>query len=179
MNSFILFDRDGTLIEHVHHLHQISDVTFVPGLFETLASLSRTKYRFGIVTNQSVIGRGITSRSGVERIHDYISNEVHARTGVAFDFIRTCPHLAESECSCRKPLTGLLRNELQSNSINWSSSFMIGDSNSDMQFGKNLGVNTIQLILDSRSTAISDFADHIIYEFWEILNIVSEPSHIC
>ena len=56
---FVIFDRDGTLIEHIHYLVDPNLVKFKKDIVPSLISLKNTGFKFGIITNQSVIGRGL------------------------------------------------------------------------------------------------------------------------
>lgn len=55
-----------------------------------------------VVTNQSVIGRGIVTRTAVDAIHAHLCSVVHAAGG-RIDAIYLCPHHPGDRCNCRKP----------------------------------------------------------------------------
>ena len=54
----VIFDRDGTLIDHVPYLSKVSDVVVIEGVFEALQRLVASNIQVFIATNQSGIGRG-------------------------------------------------------------------------------------------------------------------------
>lgn len=55
-----------------------------------------------------------------------------------------CPHLATQKCDCRKPKPNMaIQAKKQFPNINFEQSIMIGDSLSDMRFGRYLGMKTI------------------------------------
>ncbi|MBO4793581.1 MAG: HAD-IIIA family hydrolase, partial [Deltaproteobacteria bacterium] len=54
----VLLDRDGTLIEDRHYLHDPAGVVLLPGVGEGLKALAEAGCRLGVLTNQSGIGRG-------------------------------------------------------------------------------------------------------------------------
>ena len=97
-----MFDRDGTLIDHVHHLSSREMVKLKPNIGESLSRLANSGFRFGMITNQSVIGRKLASLVEVQEINQVISEHLKI-FGVEFDFILICPHLPEENCQCRKP----------------------------------------------------------------------------
>ena len=70
--AFVIFDRDGTLIEHVHHLTDPDLVQFKPDLQTSLQMLEKAGYRFGIITNQSVVGRGLATISDIQKVNKRI-----------------------------------------------------------------------------------------------------------
>ena len=84
--AFVLFDRDGTLIEHVHHLIDPDLVQFKNDLQSSLQILEKVGYRFGIISNQSVVGRGLASISDVERVNTKIIDFLKP-FGIIFDFV--------------------------------------------------------------------------------------------
>lgn len=145
MSRYIILDRDGTLIEHVHHLVDIEKVKLLPGVSTTLKAACSLGFRLGIVTNQSVIDRGMITIAELHAIHNMICEQIFAESGVTFDFIEFCPHLPTADCECRKPRTALLAQKIINNEIDTHSSFMVGDQESDIIFGKALGLKTIKL----------------------------------
>jgi histidinol-phosphate phosphatase family protein len=149
-NKYICLDRDGTIIEHIHHLVLVSQVSFIPGVMEGCKLLKAANFRFGIFTNQSVIGRGKASRQVVDSINDYVKKEF-LQNEIDIDFVYLCPHRPEDKCACRKPLTGMGHDALRKFPINFVESFMIGDSYSDIEFGNNLKMSTV-LISNSHYT---------------------------
>jgi len=156
MNRFVIFDRDGTLIKHVHHLSDPSLVEFQPGLIECLQILKKSHFKFGIITNQSVIGRGIATTEIVSEINLKIINYIK-RYDLDFSFILMCPHLPSEACNCRKPRIGLGIKAIEEYSLDPSNTFMVGDQISDIQFGKRLEFNTIILSESETETTRSDY----------------------
>ena len=55
--AFVIFDRDGTLINLVHHLVHPELVQPKNDLGPALQLLQNYDFKFGIISNQSVIGR--------------------------------------------------------------------------------------------------------------------------
>jgi D-glycero-D-manno-heptose 1,7-bisphosphate phosphatase len=139
--GLIILDRDGTLIEQVHHLTKLSEVKLMPDVGHSLAKLKNCGFRFAIVTNQSVIGRGLTTRENVDRINKYIESEFQD-VGVTFESIKVCPHTPWSNCICRKPNPYLGQEIMVECNVKPSKVWMIGDQVTDLQFGQNLGVKT-------------------------------------
>lgn len=143
-NKFFFFDRDGTIIKHVHHLQFTADVIWVDKLFETLKSLSKLGFSFGLVTNQSVISRGMMSYEQVQELNRYVLKPIEL-SGLSFKYVLVCPHVLEDNCACRKPKTGLVDNLVDKDLIDFQHSFMVGDQESDVEFGEALGMQTIRI----------------------------------
>src|SRR5574338_295437 len=71
MNPAIFLDRDGVIIENVDtYVRAWSDVAILPGSLEALARLKKSEFKIIVVTNQSVVGRGILTLSEAQLIND-------------------------------------------------------------------------------------------------------------
>ena len=141
-NKYVIFDRDGTLIRHVHHLHKLDQVEIFDEVSQVLEVLTRNGFRFGMVTNQSVIGRNIATQKQVENINNHIIEKITSKAD-RFDFVYMCPHLPETNCNCRKPSVELGKIAINQFNIDINASYYIGDQSSDFEFGRNLGLNVI------------------------------------
>ena len=113
-----------------------------PHTGEGLQKLASSGYKFGVVTNQSVIERGMLTQSGVEAVNNRMINLLK-KDQISFDFIYICPHLASNFCNCRKPKTALGNKAILNFEIDISQSYMVGDQKTDIEFGANLGLSTI------------------------------------
>ena len=74
MNKYLLLDRDGTLIKHVHHLVDESLVSVLDGVIEGLHKFKSMGYRFGIITNQSVMSESEENAEKVLRVNSKLKN---------------------------------------------------------------------------------------------------------
>ena len=101
-------------------------------------------FRFGIITNQSAINRKIATESEVISVNTKI-REICRDFEVEFDFIFFCPHVPEENCKCRKPNEKLGIKAITDFRINISESFYLGDHDTDVIFGKNLGLNAFKI----------------------------------
>ncbi|NEN94796.1 MAG: HAD-IIIA family hydrolase [Moorea sp. SIO1F2] len=140
----IFLDRDGTLIKHVHHLCNPEDVELEPTAVSALSLLREAGFACVVVTNQSVVGRGMLSLKGLESIHARLEMLLHDQ-GIGIDAIYYCPHvpqtsdLTQIEHIDRKPGPGMLLRAAQEMGLSISQSWMIGDSISDVLAGANAG----------------------------------------
>jgi len=66
--------------------------------------------------------------------------------GISFFDVLYCPHTKEDECDCRKPKTGMVDRFLKNNNVDIKNSWVIGDRLSDIEFAKNLGCKSVQII---------------------------------
>ena len=66
--------------------------------------------------------------------------------GGKIDRIYYCPHLASLNCECRKPKSGMILKAIADfPNINREFSYLIGDSESDMEAGKKEGLQTVKV----------------------------------
>jgi D-glycero-D-manno-heptose 1,7-bisphosphate phosphatase len=143
----IFLDRDGVINrkmpegEYVTGWHRFE---LLPGVAEAIAALNRRGLRVIVVTNQRGIALGLYTSSDVEAIHEQL-NQTLANAGARVDGFYFCPH-DKRECDCRKPGPGLFRRaKADFPEIEAATSAIVGDSLSDIEFGKNLGMQTIFL----------------------------------
>ena len=141
---FVIFDRDGTLIDHVHHLSDPNLVEIKSNLMEALTLLNNNGLDFGIITNQSIINRGIASISQVQKVNEVVINFLN-KSRLNLKFIYICPHTPEEGCDCRKPKLELGLKAIADHGYMAKNGFVVGDQYSDIEFGKKLGCKTIWL----------------------------------
>lgn len=161
MNNYVIFDRDGTLIELEHYLVQPERIRISNLTIRGLQRLSRKGYKFGVISNQSLIGRGIASREQVDLVNNEMLNQFNSE-GINFDFMVYCPHSPIDLCACRKPKKFLGEKAISEYSINVHSSYMIGDMDSDIEFGIALQLTTIKI--SSLFSNLANFTAENIYE---------------
>ncbi len=152
MRPAVFLDRDGTVIEHVHHLHRPEDVALIPGAAEAVAALRDAGFLCVIVTNQSVVGRGLLDLTGLGKIHQVMRDQLEAADS-GMDAIYFCTEVPTTrdqtviEHPDRKPGPGMLRRAAADLQIDLARSFMIGDSLSDLCAGDNAGCRESLLVL--------------------------------
>lgn len=169
MSKYVVFDRDGTLIYHVEYLRKVEDVRFVAGIFDVLKKLSALKYRLGIITNQSLINRKIGTRKDVKLVNEYILQHL-ALNKITIDFILVCPHTPDENCDCRKPKQQLMDIAIKKFGLEPKLSFMVGDSESDMEFGKKALCTTIQITGSKKRSTYADFFCENLSETYGIIS---------
>lgn len=148
MNRAVFLDRDGTLIDLVHHLTDPADVRLIPGAAGAVRALRAAGWKVVIVTNQSVIGRGKLTEDGLETVHAEMQRQLCAHD-TTVDGIYFCPlkpvqadpTIVEDEM--RKPGPGMLRQAAREMDLMLHQSWMVGDTVSDMLAGRNAGCRTI------------------------------------
>jgi imidazoleglycerol-phosphate dehydratase/histidinol-phosphatase len=144
----VFLDRDGTLVEEPpdEQVDRLEKIRFFPGVFAALAKLQAAGYRLAMVTNQDGLGTDSFPLSDFERTQQFIVDSF-ASQGIVFDEIFVCPHRKNDGCDCRKPKTSLVDRWVAERKIDLAASAMVGDRDTDLQFGRNLGVQAFKLSL--------------------------------
>lgn len=151
----IFLDRDGTLNKYVGFLHSVDEMELVDGVGEAIKLINKSGYLAVVVTNQPVIARGEITTTQLQEIHNKLETLLGA-DGAYIDALYYCPHHPHKgyegevpelkiDCNCRKPKPGLLLRAAKDYNIDLSSSWMIGDSDSDVEAGKAAGCRSIKI----------------------------------
>ena len=141
----VFLDRDGILNEKMpegQYVTRWEEFRTLPGVPEALRRLNEAGLRVIVVSNQRGIAKNFYTLGNVEAIHAKFQ-QLLSQNGAHIDAFFICPH-DHGQCNCRKPLPGLFDQAVaQFPHITATTSVMIGDSLSDMEFGRNLGMATI------------------------------------
>jgi histidinol-phosphate phosphatase family protein len=173
MRPAVFLDRDGTVIAHEHHLADASRVRVLPEAATGIRRLRSAGFLAVVVTNQSVIGRGLLDEPGLARIHETMRQQL-ASFGAAVDAIHWCGHAPttedeeHSEHPDRKPAPGMLLRAAAELDIDLGASWMIGDSLRDVLAGRRAGCRESILVLSGpaavrfqRHEAVTLVAEHV------------------
>jgi D-glycero-D-manno-heptose 1,7-bisphosphate phosphatase len=139
--SYVVLDRDGTIIVERNYLTNVDDVELIPGAASGLRKLNALGLKLLVVTNQSAVGRGLLDLDGLAAIHRRMEGLL-AEEGVHLAGIYYCPHLPEDNCRCRKPLPGLLESAAADFGFEPKESFVIGDKPCDVELGRRIAATT-------------------------------------
>ncbi len=146
----LFLDRDGVIMENrANYVRSWEDVELYPQAIAALARIRSAPYKIILVTNQSVVGRGIITLAEAQAINDRIMVEVMEGNG-RIDAAYICPHAPSDNCNCRKPRPGLLLQAAADHAIDLSRSIMIGDALTDIAAGQAAGVAQTILLLTGR-----------------------------
>lgn len=135
----VFLDRDGTIIEDRHYLHRPEEVEFVPGTGAALRRLADAGFALVVVTNQSGVGRGYFTMADVDRVHQFIAEQL-AKDGVRFEKFYSAPEAPDQPSRGRKPSPQYLFDARDEFGLDLSRSYMIGDKLVDLEAGWNAGV---------------------------------------
>ena len=144
--SWTLFlDRDGVINVRLvdDYVKKIEEFEFLPGVLEAFKIFAEKFGRIIIVTNQQGVGKGLMTMHDVDEAHNYMRQAIEAQKG-RIDAIYVCPQLKSDPDNFRKPspkMAYMAQHDFPE--IDFEKSIMIGDSNSDIEFGKNAEMYTI------------------------------------
>jgi histidinol-phosphate phosphatase family protein len=140
--SWTLFlDRDGVINDekHLDYIHKWEEFKFYDGVKEALRIFSEKFGKIFIVTNQRGVAKGVTKLEDLELIHKNMLLEL-SDAGGRIDKVYYCVDF-DNESPNRKPNPGMgLQAKADFPEIDFSKSIMIGNTLSDMKFGRNLNV---------------------------------------
>lgn len=178
MNKAIFLDRDGVINRKPRegdYITSWAEFQLLPGAAEAIARLNRAGYLAIVVTNQRCVAKGLLSADDLEQMHQQMS-EALLQANAKLDGIYYCPHDYEPACKCRKPAPGMLLEAARRHNIDLGSSWMIGDSEIDMQAGVNAGCRTARVVSGSETSGRADItASSLLDSVRQILECDAKP----
>jgi histidinol-phosphate phosphatase family protein len=143
----IFLDRDGVINRKAPEGRYITswlEVVFLPGVFDAVAALHRAGFLIMIATNQRGVATGKIRRLDLDQIHDRMRLEF-SKNGINIADIYCCTHGLEARCVCRKPKPGMLVQAKREYNLELADSWIVGDSQSDIEAGIAAGCKTARI----------------------------------
>jgi D-glycero-D-manno-heptose 1,7-bisphosphate phosphatase len=141
----VFLDRDGVINEKApegDYVHCAEDLKLLDGVAGAIARLNHRGVRVVVVSNQRGVALGLYTADDVRAIAR-VMEELLAVEGAHLDGFYFCPH-DKGTCNCRKPLPGMFEQaKADFPEIDVAHSVMIGDSLSDVEFGRRLAMRTV------------------------------------
>lgn len=141
----LFLDRDGVLNHRIagDYVRNRSQWEWLPMAKEAFVLLGKYFDTIVIVSNQQGVGKGYFSLSDLSDLTEFFVAEIQ-EIGGKIDKVYYCPHLKSDNCTCRKPKIGMaVQAKVDFPTIDFTQSILLGDSLSDLEFGKNLGMKTV------------------------------------
>ncbi|MFN8179799.1 MAG: HAD-IIIA family hydrolase [bacterium] len=152
----VFLDRDGTLnVDLPNGVASLAEFVPIPGSFEAVGRLTKAGWPIAVVTNQSVIGRGLASPETVDAIHAECAR-LAAVHGGRFDGFHVSPDPPGSDSLRRKPLPGLLFEAAQQHGYDLLRSYMVGDSMRDLVAGRAAGATPLLVLTGQGRQALAE-----------------------
>ena len=151
---FLFLDRDGVINERIpgEYVHRWEDFVILDGVLEALKQANRWFDKIFIVTNQAGVGKGLMTHDQLHEIHRKLLETV-TQAGGKIDQIYYCPELDGPDNICRKPAPGMaIQARKEFPDVRFHESIMVGDSQSDIDFGHQLGMLPIGITTNAEVT---------------------------
>jgi len=174
----VFLDRDGTLNKEVNYLHKIENFEWVPGAPTAVKRLNEFDVPVLVVTNQSGVARGYFEEEDVEQLHAFMEEEL-AKIGATIDDFYYCPYHPNGDVEeyralshCRKPNPGMFEEAIQEWSVDPARSFVVGDKNSDLIPGNELGMTTLLVRTGHDITESDAVHDHVVDDVGAAVDVI-------
>lgn len=143
----LFLDRDGVINQRIMggYVTNVEEFHFLPNVREAIAGFSTIFHRIFVVTNQQGIGKGLMTERNLIDIHTYMCDQIHLAKG-KIDKCYFAPNLKGATEDVRKPssaMAEMAKHEFPE--IEFKRAIMVGDTDSDILFGKNLGMKTVRI----------------------------------
>jgi histidinol-phosphate phosphatase family protein len=152
MKKAAFLDRDGVINRKApegQYVTRWADMEFLPGSREAIRLLNDAGFLVIVVSNQRCVAKGLITAEDLESMHVRMCREFHA-AGANIDAVYYCPHDYQPPCDCRKPKPGMLLEAARAHDVQLGVSWMIGDSEHDVQAGRNAGCKTAQVVANEQ-----------------------------
>jgi D-glycero-D-manno-heptose 1,7-bisphosphate phosphatase len=153
-NKYIVFDRDGTLINYKPYLSNPDDVKLSNGAKDFLNNLISNSNMLFLHTNQSGVSKGYFKFSQVKSCNDHMIKLLDFKKNI-FERICIATELNLSPDSYRKPSPLFGNKILEDYKIDKSDLIYIGDNMTDLETAHNIGCKAYGIINDKLSPNVS------------------------
>ncbi len=179
----IFVDRDGVINQDKNLICTTEDIELYPFTAEAIKAINQTDYLAILVTNQSVIARNLTTVKGLGEIHKKIETLL-GNEQAKLDGIYYCPHHPHKgypeenrtykiSCNCRKPKPGMLLQAAKKFNIDLNTSYIIGDSENDIEAGIAAGCKTIGVMTGKGLKSSSVIPDYFFANLAEAVKFIT------
>ncbi|MBN1595483.1 HAD family hydrolase [candidate division FCPU426 bacterium] len=148
----VFLDRDGTIIREAEYLSDPAGVELLPGAAEGIRRLQAAGFFIIVTSNQSGVARGFFREEDVQAVNARMQELLRARDA-GVDAVYYCPHWQDGvvagyarECECRKPKPGMLYRAVREHGVDLAASWVVGDKQTDIDFGREAGVRSILVL---------------------------------
>ncbi len=179
-NTWTLFlDRDGVINKRIFggYIKTPDEFEFLPGVLDSLAFFSSIFNKIIIVTNQQGVGKGIMTEADLIVVNNHMIREI-ANTDGRIDAVYYCTDLANTPDNCRKPSINMAQKAVfDFPEIDLTKSIMVGDSQSDIEFGNNAGMKTVFITNEGGDNIPKDMSDYSINNLLELKTLIQSFNH--
>lgn len=163
----LFLDRDGVINTRIPngYVTKKEDFVFLSNVKGSISAICRLFCRVIVCTNQQGVAKGFMTKEELDDIHEYMQDKI-GEYGGFIDGVYSACELASDENNTRKPKPFMAEQAKKDfPEIDFSKSIMIGDTDSDIKFGKNLGMKTILVVSDEIVTELPDYEIDSLWDF--------------
>jgi imidazoleglycerol-phosphate dehydratase/histidinol-phosphatase len=144
--KILFLDRDGTLLVEPpdHQVDSYEKFDLVEGAIPALLRLRDAGYAFVMVSNQDGLGGPAYPRASFDAVQGLLLR-ILASQGIAFEAVHIDASRPDENADTRKPRIGMMLDYLRRGDLDFASSAVIGDRDTDLEFARNLGVAGFKL----------------------------------
>lgn len=146
MKKAVFLDRDGVinevLTDRVKFVNRPNQLYFLPDVAEAIRRLNEVFDYVFVVTNQGGVGLGFMKESQLQKIHTHMIESLRGEGAFIKEAVY-CPHKPKAGCECRKPNSKLIEDLAGKYNVKLSSSYMVGDTDTDIIAGKKAGTKAV------------------------------------
>ena len=140
----VFLDRDGTLIRHVHYLHEPEKVELLPGVADALKLLLDRAVKLFLFTNQSGVARGLFTLADVEAVNRRMLDLIGLGDEI-FTEVCIATEMPSDEPGYRKPSPRFILESLAKHRIPKENAVMVGDNPTDWEAGNRAGIQVVAI----------------------------------
>ncbi len=138
----VFIDRDGVINndEGHYYIFKAKDFKLNDGIIEGLQQLQKAGFKLFVITNQGGVAKGEYTEDDVETVHGHFLQTMFDND-IRITDIYYCPHHDKvAACDCRKPKPGMILQAIDEHQIDPAQSYLIGDSERDIEAGEAAGL---------------------------------------
>lgn len=141
----LFLDRDGIINRRIvgGYVRTVDEFELLDDVLPILQHAHDNGYLLILITNQQGVGKGLMSRDDLDVIHRHMQSLLITRLGFGLDAIYDCTSLASDNDPRRKPQPGMLLEAIADHHLDPTQCWFLGDSLSDAQAGRAVGVRTV------------------------------------
>ena len=189
MNKGIFLDRDGVINYPVLNLKtnefeapsSANDLKLFPGVIKALKELLNLEYKLFLVSNQPDYAKGKTKLEDLHSVHNKL-HSILTENNIYFSEYYYCYHHPNGivsqysyVCNCRKPDNLFLTQAKSKYNLDYSKSWMIGDSDVDVFCGQSVKVKTILVkIKESAHRTGKSVPEYIVNDLQEAIEVIKK-----
>jgi histidinol-phosphate phosphatase family protein len=167
----LFLDRDGVINhDRTPYTLSIGDFKFYDGVLDAVKKFNKIFNHIFVVTNQRGVGKKLMTENTLLEIHELMTDKIRTAGG-RIDKIYYCTSIDNTHPD-RKPNPGMALKAMKEHpAVKKHRSIMVGNTMSDMQFGKSAGLYTVLLtttdvrvnlphpLVDLQFDSLSEFAE--------------------